>query len=85
MVGLTIKNNTGKPYEEVRDMICKSLVGNKGFIENDIIISDQYKDQNTISIILGDDGNNLMVDTFCSLDRIKGIDMTTGEEVTHIN
>lgn len=85
MVGLTIKNNTGKPYEEVRDMICKSLVGNKGFIENDIIISDQYKDQNTISIILGDDGNNLMVDTYCSLDHIKEIDMNTGEEVTHIN
>ena len=85
MVGLTIKNNTGKPYEEVRDMICKSLVGNKGFIENDIIVSDKYKDENTICIVLGDDNNNFMVDTYCSLDNIIGIDMNTGEEVTHIN
>lgn len=83
MVGLTIKNNTGKPYEEVRDMICKSLVGNKGFIENDIVVSDQYKDEDTICIILGDEDNNFIVDAVCSIDHMQITDLKTGEVIPY--
>ena len=71
MVELKIKNNTGKPYSEVRDTICKSLVGNRGFIENDIIVSDAYEKENTICIVLGDEFNKLIVNTSCSMDYIQ--------------
>lgn len=75
MVELKIKNNTGKPYSEVRDMICKSLVGNRGFIEDDIIVSDAYEKENTICIVLGDGHNKLIVNTLCSMDYIQGRDV----------
>lgn len=75
MVELKIKNDTGKSYSEVRDMICKSLVGNRGFIENDIIVSDEYEKENTICIVLGDEHNKLFVETSCSIDHIQGRDV----------
>ena len=81
MVEFRIKNNTGKPYSEVRDMICKSLVGNRGFIENDIIVSDTYEKENTICIVLGDEDNNLIVDAVCSIDHIQISDLKTGEVI----
>lgn len=83
MVEFRIKNNTGKPYEEVRDMICKSLIGNKGFIENDIVVSDQYKDENTICIVLGDEDNNFIVDAVCSIDHMQITDLKTGEVIPY--
>lgn len=83
MVEFRIKNNTGKPYEEVRDMICKSLIGNKGFIENDIVVSDQYKDEDTICIVLGDENNNLIVDAVCSIDHIQISDLKTGDVIPY--
>lgn len=83
MVEFRIKNNTGKPYEEVRDMICKSLIGNKGFIENDIVVSDQYKDEDTICIVLGDEDNNFIVDAVCSIDHMQITDLKTGEVIPY--
>lgn len=55
MVNIKLINNTGKPYSEVRDMICKHLQGNRGFIENDICVSDCDQDINQIYISLGSD------------------------------
>ena len=68
MVKLTLKNDTTLPYAEVRDAICKALVGNRAFVENDIIVSDFAFDadtgektddnqaENTIVILLGSEG-----------------------------
>lgn len=55
MVNITLKNNTGKPYEDVRDSICKHLVGNPAFINCDIVVSDCYQNKNEIAFSLGSD------------------------------
>lgn len=83
MVEFRIKNNTNKSYDQVRDMICKSLIGNKGFIGNDIIVSDKYENENTICIVLGDKNNNMVVDAVCSIDYIQSEDLETGEVVSY--
>ena len=57
MVELKLKNQTGKPYPEVRDAICTALVGNRGFIDCDILISDVYEQENALCIVLGDESN----------------------------
>lgn len=55
MVNITLKNNTGKPYPEVRDVICEHLRGNKAYIDCDIVVSDCCQDTNEIAMSLGDD------------------------------
>ena len=51
-VDIKLVNKTGLPYAEVRDRICKALVGNKAFIEDDILVSDALQDSNAIHILL---------------------------------
>lgn len=57
MVELKLKNQTGKPYPEVRDAICTALVGNRSFIDCDILVSDNYESENALHIVLGDESN----------------------------
>lgn len=83
MVEFRIKNNTDKSYEYIRDMICKSLIGNRGFIENDIVLSDAYENENTICIVLGDEDNNLIVDAVCSIDHMQIKDLKTGDVIPY--
>lgn len=61
MIELKIKNTTGKPYSEIRDNICEALTGNIAFRNNDILVSDEYEEDNIIDIILGDESNPLTV------------------------
>lgn len=56
MVLLQLKNESGRPYSEVRDEICTALVGNRAFIENDIVVSDHAQGENIITIALGSRG-----------------------------
>ena len=51
-VDIRLVNKTGLPYTEVRDRICRALVGNKAFIEDDILVSDTLQDSNAIHILL---------------------------------
>lgn len=57
MIELKLKNETGLPYPEARDKICQALVGERAFIENDIIVSDVGQDANEITIVLGGEAN----------------------------
>ena len=57
MVELKFKIPEGDDYDTLRDEICRALVGNRAFIENDIIVSDEYKDEDAICICLGDENN----------------------------
>lgn len=61
MVNLILKNNTGRPYAEARDAICKQLRGNRGYIENDIVVSDCNANTNEIFISLGDDCTDALI------------------------
>ena len=65
MVTLNLKVPENFTYPEFRDSICKSLVGNRGFIENDIIVSDCNEAENEVCIILGDDTNTHTIEIDC--------------------
>lgn len=72
MVVLKLKNDTGKPYSEVRDEICTHLVGNKAFIDNNIVVSDAYMDENIVTIsLIKDDNDVLMVEVNGSISDFK--------------
>lgn len=61
MVIIKVKNATGQPYAEVRDSICRELVGNKAFVDCDIIVSDCSQSDNEITITLGDDESHNLI------------------------
>lgn len=69
MVILKLKTPKEKKYSEFRDEICNSLKGNRGFIENDIIVSDWNQNKNIVTLILGDDidknPNKIEIDCDC--------------------
>ena len=51
-----------KKYAEVRNMICNSLVGNPGYINSDIVVSDVLERAGIISFwVDGGEGNRLSV------------------------
>lgn len=44
-------------YDNIRDCICRSLQGNKAFIENDIVVSDARKPE-YLDVLLGEASDN---------------------------
>lgn len=72
MVNITLKNNSGHAYPVVRDLVCSHLRGNRGYIENDIIVSDCNEDKNEICFSLGDD-NTDVVNIIGTIETIESI------------
>lgn len=74
MVKLQLKNKTGKPYAELRDELCRALVGNRAFIENDIIVSDHSIDAETGEVAYDNQANNEIMVLLGDTKRPDGTD-----------
>ena len=55
MIELKLKNNTPLSYPAFRNACCEALVGNRAFIDCDIVIADTYQEENALCIVLGDE------------------------------
>ena len=62
MVVLHVTNTTKFSYTQLRDMICRRLVGSRAFKDNDIMVSDDRQEQNIITITLGGDDCRVKAD-----------------------
>ena len=61
MLEIRLKNKTGKPYANVRDAVCQSLVGNRAFIENDIVVTDGARDPVSGEVVDNNQANDEIV------------------------
>ena len=55
-------------YDKLRDDICEALKGNKAFIENDIVVSEDHR-PDFLDICLGSDGTeplDIVVFNYCT-------------------
>lgn len=59
MVNICIKPSGGFDMNMLSNQICEALRGNRGFIENDIVVSAPYRNESAGSILisLGDDAD----------------------------
>ena len=69
MVNLFIQNTSYLSYEIFRDFVCSYLVGNRGYVENDIVVSDEYQYKNILLISLGSD-DSLEMNIRTTIDNI---------------
>lgn len=58
MLELKIKVPVEKNYDAAVNDVCSALVGNNQFINNDIIVSEDLRSQNTFSVIIAGGPNN---------------------------
>ena len=58
MLELKIKVPAGKNYDVAVNDVCSALVGNEQFINNDIIVSEDLRPQNTFSVVIAGGPNN---------------------------
>ena len=82
MIELRIKNTTDKSYANVRDALCRALVGNQAFINNDIIISDAYEKDNIVDICLGDETSDTIIIMDANISHVTEVLKTDEEEET---
>ena len=74
MIKLQMKNRTGKPYEELRNQLCEALVGNRAFIDSDIVISDHSIDAETGEVAYDNQADNVIVILLGDTKRQDGSD-----------
>ena len=74
MVNLKIRFPYAVDGKKLAYKICEALQGNRGFIENDIVVNDDEADEKSILISLGDDAdkNPGVFELALKLDDING-------------
>lgn len=75
MVNIRINQSSSNPIDlsQMCYQICEALRGNRGFIENDIVVADPSQDEGKLLISIGDDAdvNPRKVDLIVTLERFE--------------
>ena len=75
MVNIRINQSSSNPIDlsKMCYQICEALRGNRGFIENDIIVADPSHDEGNLLTSLGDDAdvNSRKIDLIVTLEKFE--------------